>query len=186
MHDGPTDAGAPLDAEALFRRHAPFVARFLTRLGVAQADIDDLVQEVFLVAHTKGGYVPEGAKPTTWLAQIAVNVAANARRKRTRRAASHDDASVSGLASPGDPQQRLAAADALRRVHEALEALDIDQRAVFVLFEIERESCDAIAAGMGIPVGTVYSRLHKARAVFRDEYQRVAGTPAHPPPSAPR
>lgn len=186
MEDASPSASGHLDAETLFRRHAPFVARFLMRLGIGSAEVDDLVQEVFLVAHTRGGYVPAGAKATTWLAQIAVHIASNARRKRARRAANHEDASVSGLASPGDPQSRLAAAQALTRVREALDALDIDHRAVFVLFEIEREPCDAIAAGMGIPVGTVYSRIHKARAVFREEYQRVAGTPAYPPIAAAR
>ena len=166
-----------LDAEALFKRHAAFVHRFLIRLGAPAADVEDLVQEVFLVAHTHGGFVAGAAKPTTWLAQIAVNLVANTRRKAQRRAPA-EDVSLSGLPSPGDPQARIAAGQSLTRVQEALEALDIDHRVVFVLFEIEREPCDEIAAGLGIPIGTVYSRLHKARLLFRDEFQRVAGTPA--------
>ena len=168
-----------LDAEALFRRHAPFVVRFLSRLGARRAEIDDLVQDVFLVAHSRGGWVPSGAKPTTWLAQIAINLVANSRRKGKSRQPA-EDMSVSAIPAPFDPQARLAAAEALTRVSEALEALDLDHRAVFVLFEIERESCESIAAGLGIPIGTVYSRLHKARAMFREEFQRVAGTPAYP------
>jgi RNA polymerase sigma-70 factor (ECF subfamily) len=171
---------ASLDAEALFRQYSPFVARFLARLGAPRAEIDDLVQEVFLIAHSRGGYLPAGAKPTTWLAQIATNLARNLRRKRDRRAVDHDQ-SVSGLPSPADLQARIAAVQALERAQEALEAMDVDHRAVFVLFEIEREACDAIAAGLGVPVGTVYSRLHAARALFREHFQRFAGTPAHPP-----
>jgi len=174
-----------LDAETLFRQYSPFVARFLARLGAPRVEIDDLVQEVFLIAHARGGYVPAGAKPTTWLAQIATNLVRNMRRKRERRAVDHDQ-SVSALPSPADLQARIVAAQAPERAQEALDAMDVDHRAVFVLFEIEREACDAIAAGLGVPIGTVYSRLHAARALFREQFRRFAGTPAQPPTAAPR
>src|SRR5690348_15373536 len=74
-----------LDAEALFRQHAPFVARVLYRLGVKPAALDDLVQEVFLLVHRTGGFVPGAAAPTTYLAGIASRLAANHRRKERTR-----------------------------------------------------------------------------------------------------
>src|SRR5580658_1699280 len=76
-------AGArePVTTEDLFRAHAPFVARFLTRLGVCPSDLDDAVQEVFLVAHRNGGYLPGPATPTGYLASIAVRAAASYRRR---------------------------------------------------------------------------------------------------------
>ena len=46
---------------------------------------------------------------------------------------------------------------------------------VFILFELEGESCDSIAAGLGIPIGTVYSRLHKARKLFMEVHSRLLG-----------
>src|SRR5436853_6541934 len=74
-----------IGAEALFRAHASFVAGFLVRLGVRPADLDDLMQEVFVVAHRRRGFQPGPARPTTWLARVAIRVAMAHRRTRTRQ-----------------------------------------------------------------------------------------------------
>ncbi|MBC8072980.1 MAG: hypothetical protein IAG13_31950, partial [Deltaproteobacteria bacterium] len=71
---------AAQSATELFREHATFIARFVVRYGVDVADVDDVVQEVFLIAHAHGGYRPGPAKPTSWLAAIAVRVASSHRR----------------------------------------------------------------------------------------------------------
>ena len=162
-----------LGAEELFRRHAVFVARFLTRLGAKPQEIDDLVQEVFLVAHRRGGWQPGPAQPTTWLAEVALRVASG-ERKKTRRRDARIALEESDAAAPGpSPFDRTSAGEQLSRVQQALDQLPLEQRGVFVLFELEGQSCDEIAAGLGIPVGTVYSRLHKARADFKQAYQRL-------------
>ena len=164
-----------IDAGALFRRHAGFVANFLVRLGVERGDLDDVVQEVFMVAHRRGGFAPGPARPTTWLADIALKVNANrVRRRRRARVSAHAE-----VVERAEDPAAAAADDAvdhrrsIDRVQQALEALDDERRAVFVLFELEGESCDAIAAGLGIPVGTVYSRLHAARRKFRKAHERL-------------
>jgi RNA polymerase sigma-70 factor (ECF subfamily) len=72
--------------------------------------------------------------------------------------------------SPGDAVQLKQSLD---RVQEALATLDEDKAAVFILFELEGESCEAIAAGLGVPVGTVYSRLHTARKQFQKAHARL-------------
>src|SRR4051794_31487691 len=165
-----------LDAEALFRAHAPFVAGFLVRLGVRQSELDDLMQEVFVVAHRRGGFVPGPARPTTWLARIAIRIAMAHRRTRTRQWGELDEEAVAAAAG-GDPspQARAEATESLSIVQQALESLDVERRALFVLFEIEEESCDEIAAGLGIPVGTVYSRLHAARRDFQKAFSKLSG-----------
>jgi RNA polymerase sigma-70 factor (ECF subfamily) len=158
-----------LDAAALYRAHAPFVARFLLRLGASGDDVPDLVQDVFLVAHRRGGFVPGRAKATTWLAEISFRVLSDRRRKARRRLEDANAEAVelapasSGSTSPG---QRAEARQALGRVQKALDVLSIEKRAVFVLYELEGQACDAIAAALDIPVGTVYSRLHSARREF--------------------
>lgn len=156
-----------LDAEALYRAHADFVARFLLRLGAPSQDVPDLLQDVFLVAHRRGGFVVDRAKPTTWLAEIAFRVLSDRRKKQNRKLEDADAdtvaLAVSGRASPND---RAEARQALGRVQQALETLTPEKRVVFVLYELEGEACDAIARGLGIPVGTVYSRLHAARREF--------------------
>ena len=164
---GSVAVGEHLDAEALYRAHAEFVGRFLLRLGAPGDDVPDLIQEVFLVAHRRGGFTVDRAKPTTWLAEIAFRVSSDRRKKRNRRREDADAPTVelapSRSASMGD---RAEARQALARVQRALEQLTPQKRAVFVLYELEGESCEVIARGMGIPVGTVYSRLHSARREF--------------------
>src|SRR5436190_1489209 len=145
--------GKHLDAEALYRAHADFVARFLLRLGVQGQDVPDLLQEVFLVAHRRGGFIMGAAKPTTWLAEIAFRVASDRRKKTKRKPEDADTDAIallpSGGATIGDTAE---ARQALARVQRALDTLTPDKRVVFILFELEGESCDAIARGLGIPV----------------------------------
>ena len=180
-HTPPEDGTPPapplhLDAAKLFREHANFVANFVVRLGMRREEVDDIVQEVFLVAHRRGGFIPGAARPTTWLAEIALRVT-SATRRRLRR--SHEDADVQtvtgAVAQTRGPGEQAETAEALRRVQQALEVLDEPKRAVFILFELEGESCESIAAGLNIPVGTVYSRLHKARKLFMEAHSRLVG-----------
>jgi len=160
--------------ERLFRDHAEFVASFLRRLGVPEADVDDAVQEVFTVAHRKGGFEPGRATARSWLGAIAVRAASTWRRTLRRRREVFDP---SGVAVPEGsaiaPQNELEARQALRRVERALATLDIKLRAVFVLYEMEDEDCQAIAAALDLPVGTVYSRLHAARKRFTEAHTEL-------------
>ncbi len=164
-----------LDGGALFRAHGAFVASFLARLGVGPAERDDAVQEVFLIAHRRGGFDAGDALPTTWLAAIALRVASDLRRSRRRRLANV----AAGAAAAGErgatPFEALAASETLARVQRALDTLSLEHRAVFVLYEIEGLSCESIAAGLRIPVGTVYSRLHAARRGFQRAHARLDG-----------
>lgn len=178
-----------LDADALYRAHAPFVARFLMRIGASGEDVSDLVQEVFLVAHRRGGFTMGRAKPTTWLAEIAFRVASD-RRKKARRRLEDSNAEVVALApavpASASPGQKAEAREALARVQRVLDTLTPQKRAVFVLYELEGQSCDAIAAALEVPVGTVYSRLHSARREFSKGHAALEGSdPKVRPPSGP-
>jgi RNA polymerase sigma-70 factor, ECF subfamily len=161
-----TGQGDVLGADALFRAHAGFVASFLRRIGTASADVDDLVQEVFLIAHRKGGFVVGSGHPKSWLAAIAFRVASTSRRTQRRRR-EDADTGIDGIHSPhADAARVLEGRAALQRVQQALDKLTLDDRAIFVLFELEGLSCEAIAAAFEIPVGTTYSRLHNVRKRF--------------------
>ena len=177
----PTMDAPSMDAKELFRAHAPFVARFLVRLGVHSQDVDDLVQEVFVIAHRHGGYMAGPARPSTWLASIAIGVRSAQRRTRRRRPEHFTHQAGLHQAAPGaNPAEAAETAQALRRVQAAIEAIDPDRRAVFVLFELEGESCEQIASGLGIPLGTVHSRLHTARREFTaamDRFHAAERTP---------
>lgn len=161
----------PIDAERLFREEARFVASFLRHMGTSESDLDDLVQDVFVLAHRKGGYLPGAASPRTWLASLALRLGLARRRSRARRP---KPAEVPENLADGTqrPAELLEARRSLQRVQAALETLSVEHRAAFVLFEIEGESCESIAAMWNVPVGTVYSRLHHARKRFLETYHR--------------
>ena len=181
MRTCPPAVGEYLDAEALYRAHADFVARFLLRLGARGQDVPDLLQEVFLVAHRRGGFTVGPAKPTTWLAEIAFRVSSDRRKKTKRRLEDADtDTVVLAPAATVSPTRKTEAREALSRVQEALEMLTPEKRAVFILYELEGQSCDAIAKGLGIPVGTVYSRLHSARREFAKAHAKLEEQPSSP------
>jgi RNA polymerase sigma-70 factor (ECF subfamily) len=173
-HRGGVEAAIPLsnvgatavDVTAIHAAHADFVWSTLQRFGVRDADLEDALQEVFIVVHRRLDSYDGTSKITTWLYGIAMRVAAAFRRRahvRRERAVEDvpegDDESLS-------PEELASRQQARATLNEILDAMDLDRRAVFVMFEVEEMSCEEIAAIVGIPVGTVYSRLHKARKEF--------------------
>lgn len=168
-----------LSAEALFRAHAPFVAAFVMRLGASKESVDDLVQEVFLTAHRRGGFEPGPAKPTTWLAEIAIRIVSSHKRTARRRRVVADEVTLeTAICEAATPHEVAEQRDALARVQRALDCLDDERRAVFVLYELMGESCEDIAAGLAIPIGTVHSRLFAARRSFQKAHARLSAKPA--------
>lgn len=188
----PSGTRAPLvTAEELFRRHAGFVATFVLRYGVAADSVDDVVQEVFITAHRRGGFQEGAAKATTWLAEIAVRVVSTHKRtERRRRVVADEGALERAVSQAATPAETALHRAALERVQRALDVLDDKQRAVFVLFELMGETCHDIARGLSVPVGTVHSRLFAARRAFLGAHQglerRDASSPSlERPPSSP-
>jgi RNA polymerase sigma-70 factor (ECF subfamily) len=171
-----------LDGGALFRAHAAFVAGFLIRLGIERREIDDAVQEVFLIAHRRGGFVAGPAQPATWLGAIALRVASGLRRTRKRRPP-EAEVDLEAQDEGPTPFDAAATAEGWDRVQQALDTLSLEHRAVFILYEIEGEPCESIAAGLGIPVGTVYSRLHAARRGFQQAHAALEAEAPLPCPA---
>jgi RNA polymerase sigma-70 factor (ECF subfamily) len=169
------DARCVVDSETLFRSHAGFVASFLYRLGARSEDLDDLVQDVFMAAHRKGGYRPGAASPTTFLARLALEARLSSRRRNRRwRGAQHQEVGSLALAvAPIPPDRSLAVHEAARELERLLDGMEPGARAVFVLFELEGQSCESIAAGLDLKLGTVYSRLHTARKAFAAHVART-------------
>lgn len=169
------ESAAAIDSETLFRRYASFVAGFLYRLGAREADLEDLVQEVFMTAHRKGGYLPGAASPTTFLARLALETRLSTKRRDQRWQLSHNEQLATQTVGPEatTPEHALSLQQAAGHMQQALDRMDPTTRAVFVLFELEGQDCDAIASGLALKVGTVYSRLHTARKEFRSHVTHV-------------
>ncbi len=169
---------AHLSTEQLYRAHRPFVARFLTRLGVRPEALDDAVQEVFVTVHRRGGYVLGPAKPTSYLATIAINTAAAQRRSSRKSAARRGEQELEDLAARGcDPGEVFETHEALTRLERALSRLDPTLRDTLLAADGEGETCVAIADATSVPLGTVYWRLDRARKKFREALRVVDAPP---------
>jgi len=161
---------AALDLDTIFRAHANFIWLSLQRLGVQHADLDDVAQDVFVIVHRRLDRFDGSSLLTTWLFGICLRVAANYRRKR--RFLLLPTGTVHEAALATDPHQELVRREAQRQLERILARMDVVKRAVFVMFEWEGISCDEIARTMGVPVGTVFSRLHAARREFNKTLAR--------------
>jgi RNA polymerase sigma-70 factor (ECF subfamily) len=168
-------AAESLDLDQIHARHADFVWRSLQRLGVRPADLEDQLQEVFLVVHRRLASFDGSSQLTTWLFGICLRVASGYRQRAYVRR-EHSTPQIEALDSRAPergPEEAALATEARRELEFLLDQLDPAKRAVVVMFEIEGKSAPEIAALMGTPVGTVYSRLTTARAELRAAADRV-------------
>jgi RNA polymerase sigma-70 factor (ECF subfamily) len=154
----------------LVRRYQDRLFPTVLRLTGRTEDAYDLLQEAFLRAYQKLGHFQGQSSFYTWIYRIAVNMALSGRRKRRLVV---DPQSVQRLdpADPSlqsDPTLRLERAERDAQVLKALNGLAADHRAVLVLKDMDGLRYEEIAAVLGIPIGTVRSRLHRARGELRD------------------
>lgn len=167
--------------EELYDREFDFIWRTLRRLGVPERDLPDAAQEVFVVVHRQLGTFEGRAKVTTWLFKIALRVARDRRRRAHVRRELPGSDFVEAIADPRDDVTLdLERRDDLALFDAALGGLDLEQRAVFTLFELEGLTGQGIAELLEIPLGTVYSRLRLSRTAFRVSLKRLAARAAAP------
>jgi RNA polymerase sigma-70 factor, ECF subfamily len=160
-----------LDLRAAYREHHDFVWRSIAHLGVKTEWVDDAVQDVFVIAHRRREAFDGRAPVRHWLYGIARNIASKYRERNARaalRSTTHDEHAALQRASEAvaPVEAELSRVEAATFVEEFLGTLDPDQRAVFVLADIEGHSAVEIAALVGSNVNTVYSRLRLARRRF--------------------
>jgi RNA polymerase sigma-70 factor (ECF subfamily) len=166
----PAPAGAANAVSARVRAavdaHYDALWRFLRRLGVAEADVEDAAQQVLVVFAQREASVARGAE-RSFLLGTALRVASDARRKNAR---SREIAVGDPLDQRVDPspsaEERLEERQRRRWLDEVLDALPDDHRAVFVLVDIEEQTMAEAAQILGVPPGTVASRLRRARELF--------------------
>ena len=158
---------------AVFEAEFSYVLNSLYRLGVRRSDLEDLAHEVFVTVHQiLPDYDP--TRPLRpWLFGIAFRIASDYRRRarHTREVPEAWGHEPADGARPADEQ--LASEQSRRLVIEALEALDLDRRAVVVLHDIDGQSIPEVAHALNIPLNTAYSRLRLAREQLRAAIQRI-------------
>jgi RNA polymerase sigma-70 factor, ECF subfamily len=166
----PSAAGTSTWIRLLVGAHFDFIWRSLRRLGVPQAEVDDATQKVFWVAIRRAHDIAEGSE-RAFLFSTALHVASDVQRTRARRREISDDDAIAHVVEPLSDLADLVDRKRARQIlDDVLDAMDLELRSVFVLAELEELTAPEIGALLGLPVGTVSSRLRRAR----DEFRRIA------------
>jgi RNA polymerase sigma-70 factor (ECF subfamily) len=161
-----------LDFEAIYNAHISHVWRFLRYLGIPERDLEDVAHDVFVVVYRRLESYDPGRPPRPWISGIAHRVASEYRRRaRNRREMMVDQ--VHAVDDGPGAEGQLASARARALLAEALQRLDPDQRAVFILHEIEEHPVPEVAGILEIPLNTAYSRLRRGRARFAEAAKRL-------------
>ena len=159
---------------AVYAAELGYVWSALRRLGVQARDLEDVCHDVFVVVFRNLAAYDARRPIRPWLFGIAFRVASDYRRSaRVRR-------EVPGMAR--EPTCTAPRADEIvlererrRLVMRGLEAIELERRAVFVMHDIDGHVMPDIAAALGVPLNTAYSRLRLARAEFAAAVKRVQG-----------
>jgi len=152
--------------DLLVARYQRRLLRLVLRLLRDQAEAEDVVQETFLKAYRALPRFRGDAAFYTWLYRIALNGARNAILRRRQRGASHGVApSQLPAAAPeiGTPESMLLSKQVMLAIDAAMEALPLELRTAIALREIEGLSYEEIGQIMECPLGTVRSRIFRAR-----------------------
>ena len=155
--------------ERIYRENIRMVTANLFRVLGDRTDLDDLVQEVFVIAFRGIQRFRGEARLSTWLYRICVNVALGRLRSRARRPPpllTAEPVEPVGAETVESPERLLLRREDIRRVYRALDKLSPKKRVVIVLHEIEGRDIAEIAAIVGAPMVTVRTRLHYARKEF--------------------
>ena len=165
-----TQQGDTRAFDELMTRYARSIYRLAYSMTRNHADADDLSQEAFIRAYKAIDRFDERFRFYTWIHRITVNLCINLAKKKKRQklvplgGSEYGDESVDIV----DPKSGVEDSSLRRDLDRALARLPADQRMVFVLRVKEELSYNEISKQLGIPVGTVMSRLNRARARLRE------------------
>lgn len=153
--------------------HFDFIWRSLRGLGVPSASVDDAAQQVFLIASQKLSAIVVG-RERAFLFGTALGVSANHRRAKARRREIGDEEAVNAqLDDAPNAEELLEMKEERALLDEILAAMPVDLRVAFVLFVLEGATAPEIAELLGVPPGTVASRVRRAREAFHEIARRL-------------
>jgi RNA polymerase sigma-70 factor, ECF subfamily len=163
----------------LISRYQDRLFNTVLRLVDNAEDARDVVQEAFLHAYQSLHSFKGDSLFFTWLYRIAVNTAISMKRKQRRALRIQPTGDEKKTIDPLDPSESnrpghaIEMAEEERKVHEALGKLSAEHRAVLVMKDMEGMKYEEMAEILGVPVGTIRSRLHRARLEMRDVFLQV-------------
>jgi RNA polymerase sigma-70 factor (ECF subfamily) len=165
------DARPNVEFRVIFDEEFDYIWNTLRRLGVHPRDLEDVTHDVLLAVHRRLAQYDASRPLRPWLFAFGFREASDYRRRaRHRREVLGDDEEID---SAPLADERLEASETQRLVRAALETLDLDHRAVFILHDLDDCTVPEIAATLGIPLNTAYSRLRVARERFKKAAARL-------------
>jgi RNA polymerase sigma-70 factor (ECF subfamily) len=165
----------------LVRRYQDRLYNSVYRLVDNAEDAQDIVQEAFLNAYQSLDRFKGDSQFFTWLYRIAFNAAISLKRKQRTTLALKTGRGGTGISEPADgsdrsrPEYSLEKAEQERRIQKALNCLSPEHRTVLILKDMEGQKYETMAEILHVPVGTIRSRLHRARLELREVLQREEG-----------
>ncbi len=170
----------------LVEKYQRKLMRLLSRMVRDQHEIEDIAQEAFIKAYRALPQFRGDAAFYTWLYRIAVNTAKNYLSSRGRSMPTVSDHAMNDEDEPderlvaqdiGTPETELLSKQVAIAVNEAVDALPDELRQAITLREIEGMSYEEIAETMACPIGTVRSRIFRAREAIASKLRPILGTP---------
>ena len=178
-----TLAGQTEAFSELVRKYQDRLCTTMAHVLGSRDDAADVVQDAFVQAFVKLDTFQRTSAFYTWLFRIAHNTALSLHRRR-RSYDSLEQIKEVGGGEPADdepePAERLERRERVKQVQAALNTLTAEHRAILVLREMENFEYDVIADMLELPVGTVRSRLHRARVQLRDHLKKALQEDFHP------
>jgi RNA polymerase sigma-70 factor (ECF subfamily) len=187
MRDGPQYHYSDEEKERIFEEefliHIHSIYNFAYRITFNEDDAKDLVQETYLKSFRFIQSFQKGTNAKAWLFRILKNSFINEFRKRSKEPPKVDYLEVEIHYNSDEPQHSILSDLRLETVQEmmgdevsnALNSLDIDFRTVIILCDLEGFSYEEMAKILDIPIGTVRSRLHRARHLLKEKLKYYAG-----------
>ena len=162
----------------LVRKYQDRLFNTMVHVVGSREEAEDVVQDAFVQAFVKLQTFQGASAFYTWLYRIAFNISVS-RRRRKRPEASVDAAREASGSEPADrndsPTTRIEREESIQQVHRALAALGQEQRTILVLRELDGCCYEEISDILNLPLGTVRSRLHRARLQLREELTEIIG-----------
>jgi RNA polymerase sigma-70 factor, ECF subfamily len=173
----PVIAPARASFDFVYDQCFDFVRRSVLRLGVQEASVEDVVQEVFFIVHRKLPDFAGRSSLKTWLFSIVLHVVRHHRRSWSRKDSQRAPEMATRLEELPDlgsrgPLDHAVTADSVRLLDRLLRELGDDKREVFVLAHLEEMTTSEMAEVLGENANTVYSRLRAARLEFEQALER--------------
>ncbi|MEM9075103.1 MAG: sigma-70 family RNA polymerase sigma factor [Myxococcota bacterium] len=150
--------------DEIFEAEFDYVCHTLRRFGVAERDVEDVAQDVFLGVHRRFQEYDPSRPVRPWLVAFAFRTASNYRRGRKRR---ESRAVAEDAAHTGDGRADAAQADRRRMVQSVLDQMSLERKMILLMYDVDGHTAAEIAHVLEVPLNTVYSRIRLARREFR-------------------